>query len=131
MPLVGIYGWSSAIFITHIGVVYQDIQLCGVENGKGSIEEVDSAVFESFVEQLTDEEAELLAQREKQKNFFIAIAAVIGFMLCLFVVFCLVLCIRERQKKKANMVVELKGDEFIEPTKKLKGNKEKNPDVIL
>ena len=52
-------------------------------------------------------------------------------MLCLFVVFCLVLVIRERQKKKANMVVELKGDEFIEPSKKLKGKKEKNLDVIL
>ena len=62
-PLVGIYGWNSAIYISNIGVVYYNVELCPTTSGRGTFEEEDTAVFDHFVED-EGEDLEALAEAE-------------------------------------------------------------------
>lgn len=49
-PLVGIYGWNSAVYVANMGVLRYDLDLCPKDMGKGEVEDEDVALFDSFVE---------------------------------------------------------------------------------
>ena len=103
--MVGIYGWASASYISHLGVITQDLAVCKPSDDLLAESQTNSN-FESFAGRIFELEIEAEESKVKRKYTIIAMAAALAVFILLMVLFCVVLCFRSHQMRKANMVIE-------------------------
>ena len=104
--MVGIYGWASASYISHLGIIRQDLTVCRPTTDDSLAENQTNSNFESFAKSTIEMEIEEEESKVRKKNTLIAMLSALAVFILLMVLFCVVLCIRSHQLRKANMVIE-------------------------